>query len=417
MKKYFLFFLLLTFAKQTIAQDDVYLGSAALPFLVLQQSPMLIGAGDIGTANPMQETMGFYYNPAQLGYFSRNNSLSGFFMPQKTKWSPGFNLPASTLQSSGLTLGYNYRSMKLPLSFGFGYINSKLDYGDVIVNNSASPVDYNSYDYFDCYSFGLGFDYYINFNLGFSVKTYRSVLGTDLIDNRTVSHRARGTAFDFGIMAITPISKLLLRNARYNLSDEISLAPDFNFTLGYSISNIGKKVSYTDPAQGDPLPRTARLGYSFNLGTDLLLYGTKINAFNYSFTAEAEDLLLRRNSDTTGINYQGLFGDIEFGSHLIKLQSDSRVTVHRGHIFRFFDTFYLTTGRINRGAFLNYKSNGIGISSEGVFKLLNIIIDNSAINYIAEHWVLEYYNTNAMIDTPFERNYKGIALYYRAFGF
>jgi long-subunit fatty acid transport protein len=73
MKKYYTLLLLLIIIK------PIYSQPVAAEFLGLQQSPLLIGAGQIGAAIPMKDASGFYYNPAQLGYFSHENNISVFF--------------------------------------------------------------------------------------------------------------------------------------------------------------------------------------------------------------------------------------------------------------------------------------------------------------------------------------------------
>ena len=400
MKKYYLviiFFFLLY--KPSFSQ-----GEAALPFLEIQQSPLLLGAGQIGVSIPMSDPLGFYYNPAQLGYFSRDNNFSMLALPQKTKWfkyfAPNLNLSFNTY---GMTAGYNFKNKyNLPLSIGIGYIHSRVDYGEFVSNTRT----FESYDAFDCYSLGASYNYFLLFNLGFSMKSYDSHL-SDL-------PTASGTAFDFGTLIIAPISNLLFENIKYNLDPNSYIKPKFDLSLGYSILNLGKKVIYIDQAQADPIPRTARLGYTFDFGVDLFTNQIKLNAFDYSFTAEAEDILI--NSDETGFHgYQGMLGDINFGKHLIELKGDQNVVVHRGHIFRLFETVIITSGRYNGHGFNNYKSNGFGFSSEGIFKLLSSSIENNVIGFIANHFVLEYYHTNNFVDSDFETNFQGLAFYFKNF--
>lgn len=415
MKKYFLLILLNIFSSYIFAQEAISVHSYALPFLTLQQSPLLSGAGQIGTAIPMQDAIGFYYNPAQIGYFSRTNSLSGFFMPQKSQ--PVSLLPEVSFQNSSVTIGYHVNS---PLSIGFGYIHNKVSYGIFSTtnpNNPNSTAKYENYDSFDGYTIGFGYNYYMHFNFGFAIKSYRSVLNDFNQNNQSTFRKIDGTAYDFGALIIAPVSQLLFRNAKFYITDDASLKPDIAFTLGYSLSNVGDKVSYIDPAQADPLPRTARLGYSFNFGLDLSLLGVRLNTVDYSFTAEAEDILLESNADTTGINYQSMFGDISLKDNLIDLKGDGNVIVHRGHIFRLFETVILTSGRINGSSYRNIKSNGFGVSTEGLFKLLSTMIDNSTINYIADHLVIEYYNSKVIIERGNDNSFKGLAIYVRSVSF
>ena len=75
--------------------------------------------------------------------------------------------------------------------------------------------------------------------------------------------------------------------------------------------------------------------------------------FGYSFTVEASDILVKNrvvnpSSSYAGpmnTEYQGPFGDIEFVKHLVELKGDDNVIVHRGHIFRLFETLTFTSGR------------------------------------------------------------------------
>ncbi|MFZ0452861.1 MAG: hypothetical protein WAM24_03860, partial [Ignavibacteriaceae bacterium] len=375
--------------------------------------PLLFGAGQIGVSIPMSDPLGFYYNPSQLGYFSRDNNLSMLALPHKTKllkyFAPNLNLSFNTY---GMTAGYNFKNKyNLPLSIGLGYIHSRVNYGEYVRNNSTSE----SYDAFDCYSIGASYNYFLLFNLGLSVKSYDSHLSDLPVGENNQIPATSGNAFDFGTLIIAPVSNLLFENVKYNLDPNSYIKPKFDLSLGYSILNMGKKVVYVDQAQADPIPRTARLGYTLNFGIDLQINQINLNAFNYSFSGEAEDILI--NSDEMGFHgYQGMLGDINFGKHLIALKADQNVVVHKGHIFRLFETVIITSGRYNGGGFNNYKSNGFGFSSEGIFKLLSRSIENNVIGFIANHFVLEYYDTNNFADSGFETNFQSLAFYFKNFG-
>ena len=410
MKRYHLVLILSLICNLSFAQ-----GEAAIPFLELQQSPLLQGAGQIGVSIPMSDPLGFYLNPAQLGYFSRENSFSVFALPQKVKWLGNF-FPGLTFQTFGITAGYNFRNSKnnLPLSIGAGYIHNRMSYGKFAGTNGS----FESYDDFDCYSLGAGYEYYLLFNLGFSIKPFSSHLA-QREDGTPV--QASGTAFDFGVLITAPISKLLFDNNEYTLDPNSYVKPRFDFSLGYSVLNFGKKISYINTSQADPIPRTARFGYTFNFGLDLFTNKYKLNTVDYSFTAEAEDILIKRsidyNSNLNISEYQNIWGDINFGRNLIELKGDQNIIVHRGHIFRLFETLILTSGRFNGRGYDNRKADGFGISSEGIFKLLSASMNNSTVSFIADHLSLEYYDTNAFVDSDFETNFKGLALYFKNFGF
>lgn len=387
-------------------------GEAAVPSLAFPQSTLLHGAGWIGAAIPNNDAMGFYLNPAILGYSSRTNHASIFFMPEKANWFNDFYL-GTTLNTYGINLGYNFEldNGDLPVSVGFGFLRNEFIYGDF---PKGWPVANNSKDSFNNFSIGAGLEYYILFNAGISIKTVNSVLSSASSEQSGVGS-ASCTAFDIGIMIITPISKLLFEDYKLILTNNSHIKPNANFSVGYSLTNLGKEIYYIDPIQSDPIPRTARLGYSFNLGLDLEASGIQINAFDYSFTAEAEDILIKRNAET-GIEYQGLFGDINIGKNLINLKADRDVIVHRGHILKLFDILTIASGRFTgRGYYDIRKTNGLGISSEGFFKILNLLIDDPVADYITTHLVIDYNEADIFTGTSLETNLKGITLTYRNF--
>lgn len=390
MKKLFLFFLFSLIFKFTFAQE------AAVPTLLFPQSPLLEGTGRIGAALPMEDAGGFYYNPAQLGYFATKNNFAVSFTPGKLNWFPQLSSNVF-LQMYSAAAGYNFYNPSggIPLSIGIGYTRNKLSYGAIESNEI--------YDSFDSYSLGIGYNYYVLFNLGFSFKTFHSVLTYLPTPQGGVKPvEAKSTAVDFGAMIIAPVSKLLFNDAKFNLDKDSFVKPLMNFTLGYAETNIGKEIFYTDAAQKDPIPRTARLGYTFDFGFDLFIKGIKLNALDYSFTAEAEDILIKQ--DIPNIQYQGPFGDISIGKNLISLEGNENVTLHRGHIFRVFETFIFTSGRITGSGYADVKSYTHGFSSEGVTKLLSIVINNPVITFISNHIILQYYDANVFEDSKLNTN-------------
>lgn len=405
MKRIIVFFLIVSF-RFSFGQ-----GEGAITSLTLQQSPLLLGAGRIGAAIPTNDVLGFYYNPAILGYSSKENHFAFQFMPEKTKY-----FSFQTLNSYGFNLGYNFKSKNLPLSIGFGYLRNVVDYGSFVVTDSTMKEigSYIPEDSFNSFSIGAGYTYFLNFNIGFSIKSFNSNLGGQYINGKIKEFEANGTAYDFGAMIITPFSKLFLNDIKYDLDTDWYLTPDVNFTLGYSLMNLGKKVFYIDPAQADPLPRTARLGYTFDLGMDMYLYGTKINSFDYSFTAEAGGVLIKYNS-LGQFEYQSFIGDINIGRNLIELKNSDNISVHRGHIFRFFESFIITSGRETSSGSSNIKTYGFGITSEGIFKILSSSIGNSYLKYFLNHFTISYFDSNVSYNNFNELSFKGVSLYFKDF--
>ena len=380
-----LFMFMMFVTKLSLAQ-----GSGAMSFMLLQQSPELAGAGNIGTAIATNDPIGFYYNPAILGYTSRNNHIAFSTMPSKTKWG---SIVDVKFWNTGGNIGYNFEnsSVSIPLSIGLGIVRNTIEYDWNYIMNTVPPDK----DSFTDLSLGIGYHNYLYFNLGFSARFFDSILQNGYPGGR--SSEAKGTAFDIGALIIVPVSELWLQNTKYNFSDNSFITPLIDFSLGYSLTNLGEKVHYLDPAQADPLSRTARLGYSIGLGTDWNFQETKINLFKYSFTAEAEDGLIedsRTDYYSSEPKYQGMFGDIDVVDNLIGLNPSNQVIVHKGHILNLFETFTLISGRYTGGGYSEIrKSNGYGISSEGVSKLISALTESEAVDYIARHIAIDFYST------------------------
>ncbi len=397
-------------------------GEGALPFTTIQQSPLLLGAGQIGVSVPNDEVLGFYFNPAILGYSARNNHASISFMPSKTAWDlpPQFQINSNfTFNNYGMNFGLNLAESKfeLPISIGVGYLHNKFDYGKFILTSEYGPAsigEVENYDAFDSFSLGVGIDYFLKFNLGISLKSFNSKISGRLVRSNAEPYSVNGTIFDYGALIILPISELFMENINFNISKLTILKPIANFSMGYSLANIGDEIYYVDPSQSDPFSRTARLGYTFEVGSDLFLKDVKLNLFKYSFTTEANDILIERISGNS--QYQSGIGDINFSDHLINLRSDDKVMVHKGHILRLFDTVILTYGSFDgRGYHSPRETNGIGFTTNGLFKLLNNHIQEPSLNYIFEHFVIEYFNSDVEFFETFQTNFDGLSISFRGF--
>ncbi|MEE9430478.1 MAG: hypothetical protein V3V16_05515 [Melioribacteraceae bacterium] len=413
------FVLLVSFSSFSFAQ-----GEGALPFTLLHQSPLLLGAGQVGVSVPNDEVLGFYYNPAILGYSARNNHAAISFMPTKTEW---FFSPNISYKNYGLNFGYNLKDSQfnLPFSIGVGYLHNTFSYGKTPITNIEHPDGIGSvenYDAFDCFSLGVELDYFLKFNFGISLKSFDSKLGSNNVNEKPKAYSAEGIMFDYGGLVILPISELWMNNLNYNIDKSTSITPIANLSFGYSLTNVGDDVFYIDNAQFDPLSRTARLGYTFELGADIQLNNTKLNLFKYSFTAEANDILVnsKRGADGNLIEnyeqYQSGIGDINISDNLINLRSNNGVILHKGHIFRFFDTVIFTLGSFNgKGYSSPRETNGFGFTSDGILKLLSTKIDEPTMKYIFEHFEIKYHSSNVNFYGDYQTNFEGLSIHFKGF--
>lgn len=394
-------------------------GEAAVPFLVLQQSPQFTGAAQVGVAVPPIDPMGFYLNPAVLGETSKEFNFTTLFLPSKVDW---LNFGRYEFSTFGLSLGYNFEKsfLDIPLSIGFGFIKNRVDYGEFVRMGPESPDPigtFNPYDEFSSFSFGIGYEFYLNLSVGLTTKSFTSVLSDNPSEFYSATGKVDGTAVDYGFLISAPISKLFYNNYGFKVKDNWAIQPKTNISLGYSLTNIGDEISYIDQAQSDPIPRTARLGYNINLGFDLVNDNLKFNLLDYYFITEAEDILIKKEeANSYKTEYQDWMGDISFGKHVIGLKGDDEVVVRKAHMFRFLETFTYSIGRFDGRGFYNRKSNGFVISTTGLSKYLSNNFDNDIIQFVANHISIEYYITTLFVDW-WETDITGIGIILKNFSF
>ncbi len=389
MKKFTLIFLLL-FVSLIFPQ-----GQTAVPFLTFQQSAFLQGTGQTGAAVISEDPLGFYYNPAVLGFTAKSNHISSFFLSNKVDWLGAGRV---FLNSYGINLGYNFEK-EMPVSVGVGFIHNNFDF------------QLNENDSFDAISIGASLNYPVSFGIGISIKKFNSAL--DNYPNGPAIHtETSGTAFDIGGIVNVPISKLLLASNKINLNQTTFITPNLNLTLGYSLNNIGNKISYIDPAQADPIPRTARLGYTILIGSKLHFDDSEIDLMNYTFISETSDLLVDEN-----MNYKSWLGDINIAKNLFQLKTESSAIVHKAHIFDFFETIKLSIGRFNGRGYYNVKTSAFVLSTNGFFKLLSRKYESSVFNFIFSHLGIQYTKSKIFIDQPIETEYNGISIFFNNINF
>ena len=391
-------FLFNFFQVKSVAQ-----GEAALPFLLLQPSPSLSAMGQTGTVLPTNDPFGFVWNPAQLGLNSQKNNLSFIFYPSKLEWLPVFNLDLE-LKGSAFNAGYNFKDLiGFPLSFGFGYSNTEINFGEIISRDENGNIIGTSQakDSYNAYSFGLGMDYYIQLSFGYTIKDVTSNLSNELTAKTTVN--------DFGILMNVPVIRLIDENLLLPIDDGLKGKPTFNFSLGYSKSNIGDEIYYIDPAQADPLPRMERFGYGVSTGFDLVTDNFSINAFNFLFTVEADDILI--DSDQTGWEYQSTLSDFRFWKNIVLAEGDDNIVSHVGLKLEFVETVALAFGHFQGRGSDQIKTSGYEFRAKGLLRLYALWAKDPIADFIRDHIDIRYYNTDFFDGSSFETKITGLAFY------
>lgn len=384
-------------------------GEAAVPFLLLNPSPSLSAMGATGSALPTDDPFGFLWNPAQLGLTSQTNNLSFIFYPTPLDWIPNFNLDLE-LSALAFNAGYNFKDLiGIPLSFGFGYSNPEFDYGTFYRTDENGNIigEFESKEYYNAYSFGLGIDFGVQLSVGYSIKDVTSFLADEPVDSFDI--KAETTVNDFGILLNIPVLKLIDDKMQVQLDEKVNVFPTFNFSLGYSKSNIGDEISYIDPAQADPLPRVERLGYSISSGFDMIINDFRFNAFNLSFTVEAEDMLVSRT--WISVNHWEYQDDLDFWENVILIKGNSKVVSRAGTNLDFAETFSYSFGHFSGRGFDLMETNGYQIRAKGLLKLCALWAKHPVTDFLRDHFDIIYYNTNYLANQNLETKMTGLAFY------
>ncbi len=392
----------------SIGQNNFAQGEAAVPFLLLQPSPSLAAMGQTGTALPTNDPFAFVWNPAQLGYTSRHNNLSFIFYPSKIDWIGSF-FPGVELKGLAFNAGYNFTKLiNFPLSVGFGYSRNEIDYGKFYYSESGDFSEPK--DYYNAYSLGVGVDYFVQFNAGFTIKNITSKISSRPVGEEQGKGEAERTVTDFGLLINVPVIELVHPGLQIGFENQNKLIPFFNFSAGYSKSNIGDKIYYLDPAQEDPLPRIDRLGYGIYTGIDLVSDDFRINTIGLSFTAEADDILITRDSMGQS-SYQSTLSELRFWKNIINIEGDGRIVSHAGFKIDLFETISLSLGHFTGRGFQVRKTSGYELRTKGLFKLYAMWANDPITDFLRDHLDLVYYHTTFFDDNPMKTEMTGLAIF------
>jgi hypothetical protein len=406
-------FSLLAFTNLSFSQ-----GETAVQFLTFPVSPSQTGMGATGTSLPNDDPFGFLLNPAQLGHISQSTNLSFAFYPSKVKlW--GFD--EFTINSFAINAGYNFKELlNIPISLGVGYANSKylIDYSNAI------QFPFEEMEQFSTLSLGVGIDYYVQLNAGISSKSINSKI-PDYTSSSfpPPSYEADANAIDFGFLINIPVIKLIDDQLSFELFNNNPTKPFFDLSFGYSQLNIGDEIYYIDPAQSDPLPRTAKLGYGISTGFDFEINNTFIRAFSFDFTVDAEDKLLEYEIINSGNpvipdmkrfkGYQSFIGDINIGKNIFQIEGDENVISKTGFQINVFEFFTYKQGHLSGDGYNSVKTNGYEIRSKGILRFINAVSSNEVIKYITNSFDLRYSYSKYSIDDDIETKFHGISIYFQ----
>ncbi|MCH8981254.1 hypothetical protein IH922_04475, partial [candidate division KSB1 bacterium] len=304
-----------------------------------------------------------------------------------------FNIDGLNFDAKSFLIGYKFKiNNRIPASIGAGYTRVFLNLGTQNITSETSPEIigvFQSSEHADIFSLGMGADFGIKIGLGFNYKRIDSNLAPGIAGGR-----ASVNAYDIGLIAQLPLletfSKLTHRNTKINER----FRPFLLTGLGYSRSNMGSKISYINTAQGDPLPRVARMAVSVNTGIIYSNGDLSFRLVDFEWSSEARDLLVKR-SPTGNITYQGVFSDIGLFDNVITGNSKPGIETSRGWELNILELISLRHGRYeDAGGAVFYDTDGFGLRSSGLFKIAFILVpqlkSNAILSFLGNHVDVQY---------------------------
>ena len=226
--------------------------TTAVPILTLAPDSRSAALGEAGVAiSP--DANSAYYNAGKLG-----------FVPNKYGVSPSYSPWLRTITDDmGISYlsGYAKLNSRAAISGALSYFDlGQIQYRDI--NNIAGP-DFNAKEYTISVSYGQKLS--DNFGVGVTARYIRSNLTGTTADIQP----GNAAAVDLG--------------AYYNKDLSIGTG-QYNLAFGAAISNIGNKITYTDPQQADFLPTNLKIGTALT---------REIDSYNkITLTVDANKLLV-----------------------------------------------------------------------------------------------------------------------------
>ncbi len=377
-----MFYLLLSFVfacSVSYAQEGIH----------LSPSPQLTALGGTGTAVITDDAFAFFYNPAQLGQWSKDNNLATHFYTDAVDLYPVY-VSGWKFNNTSVVAGYNFRNIlpKLDISFGVGYLYNHYDYG--VYTSEYSPDGIQGvYDYYKSYSVGVGFHSLVDFSLGLSYKNLYTRNSDNAADQKKISAEELTGVLDYGAFLNIPVHTLLMNSESFSFGNQFS--PFLNMSIGCAWQNV-KKESAKRGLESNYYQsgtREARLGYSFDLGTDFKINDQSLRPIEVKWITEAIAFLNSSVSPTGDVVYQGGFGDMDLGVNLIQRKGYQSVVRLSGFSVEFARVITINSGSRATQWDL-FSTSGYSLRLQGVLELINAFYPVPALKNIAQHFDFKY---------------------------
>jgi len=320
-----------------LANSVFAVSEAAVLSLLISPSPQANAMGQTYGNIAGKDPIATQFNPASLGLWAQNHYFATSYLSPDVQWLPGYgdNL---TYYSRSTALGVNLKnSTGLPISYGLSFNYSK--FGLDMSSLEASSILHSNYlfgDQVQSTSMALAVDYFVNASVGYTLKTITSRLAS--------VYNAEINAYDVGVIVKAPLCKLADQCHLLPLKKLRPFRPYFNPGLYYSLANVGDKISYTNSAYGDPLPRTVSLGVNLETGIQYKINHQYLDLVSFNWAHETDDLLIKVNRDKPS-EYVNGFHDIKIWDNLLLGQANDEIISKKGWQVEFANFYSYRMGK------------------------------------------------------------------------
>ena len=239
-----------SFAQNNLGQNELNTITTAVPFLLIAPDSRSGAMGDVGVATS-PDANSIHWNPAKLAFTSEDMGASMSYVPWLRALVPDINLS----YISGYKKLDDYQAVGLEMRY---FSLGDITFTDI---NGETIGQYNPHE------FALGSSYARKLSDQFSLA----------ISGRYIYSNLTGGQYAGGIQTVAGQSIAADIAGFYNKPIRIA-SKDMDLALGWNISNIGSKISYSETSVRDFIPINLRLGSA--LGTDIDDYNKISLAFD-----------------------------------------------------------------------------------------------------------------------------------------
>jgi hypothetical protein len=397
-----------------------YNTNGEMSFLNMPPSPAANGMAGVLMMSAVHDPFSPMINPGIIGLMAQQHRLTAGFYPERTEWIPNMWFESNYRYSSrALNLGISrqrierWAKQSFPFGIGLGYNEVNFDYGEIPYfddqHQYLGTVD--SWANSKGVSVGAGYDGVVQAGIGLSSKYTAAHYGI-----------SKGTAIahDIGLVVQLPVMDLLRKP-----NIDSSWSPFFvTPRIAYAMTSIGK-ARYEESLESSPLARTGRMTLGLAVGVTLRNPdNSEWAVVSLEAAIQGEDGLVFPDQNSYRYLMNPL-GDIHVFKDLILGKRNKLIEKTKGWEISLLEVISFRRGAYEgAGNGWRYETEGIGIRSGGIFKLvrrleprlsanriINFLTDHLEVEYSESKWAQEKYRVVYGYENPYDgTKYQGLSI-------